>query len=268
MGKTDKIEFRYRFRSPKMQVYKKVLSRFSVMSRGKDGSVVSMVGNFIDLTALEEAENALQASENLVKGFVRTIEAIVIAADVQGHITYCSEYMESLMGLNIAFLLGKHPREWVIRPGMEGSDERFINLWSDHIASQRPLHTIFEWYVFEDFDGSQKEKRYLQVKANPNYDVDGRVSGWNGFISDVTTSKMLEAQLAENNQQLQSALQIKENFLHNVSHEVRTPLNGISGLLTILSDSNLTPQQREWCGIALDCCDSLLHITVNSSSSL
>lgn len=255
----DRVEFKYRFKSPKANTYKKVLSRFSVMSRDKDKKTLSMVGNFIDLTALEQAEIALEASENLVKGFVSTIEAVVIAADADGYITYCSEYVESLMGLNIAFLVGKHPKEWRIRPDMEGTDVHFINLWTDHIERQKPLHTIFEWYFV---DSNSKQKQYLQVKANPRYDDDGLVSGWNGFIADVTTSKLMEAKLAENNKQLQSALQIKENFLHNVSHEVRTPLNGISGLLTILSDSTLTPQQREWCGIALDCCDSLLHITV------
>jgi len=56
-----------------------------------------------------------------------------------------------------------------------------------------------------------------------------RSLGWNGVITDVTENERIKAELAQNNQKLQSALQIKESFLHNVSHEVRTPLNGISG---------------------------------------
>eukprot|EP01119_Soliformovum_irregulare_P012991 TRINITY_DN3420_c0_g2_i1.p1 TRINITY_DN3420_c0_g2~~TRINITY_DN3420_c0_g2_i1.p1 ORF type:complete len:1045 (-),score=206.57 TRINITY_DN3420_c0_g2_i1:35-3118(-) len=39
----------------------------------------------------------------------------------------------------------------------------------------------------------------------------------------------------------------KSNFLANMSHEIRTPLHGILSLITFLTESTLTSEQRAWC---------------------
>ena len=35
-------------------------------------------------------------------------------------------------------------------------------------------------------------------------------------------------------------------FLANISHEVRTPISGILGMLALLQDTNLNSKQREY----------------------
>lgn len=40
-----------------------------------------------------------------------------------------------------------------------------------------------------------------------------------------------------------------DGFLENLSHDFRTPLNGLLGAAALLADSPLAPQQREWLGI-------------------
>lgn len=40
--------------------------------------------------------------------------------------------------------------------------------------------------------------------------------------------------------------QLKDQFLANMSHEIRTPLNGISGMVNLLTDTHLTPEQLEY----------------------
>lgn len=59
----------------------------------------------------------------------------------------------------------------------------------------------------------------------------------------------IEAQRAEieaKNQRLAEANRFKSDFLANVSHDIRTPLNTIIGLGGLLAESPLTPKQREY----------------------
>jgi CheY-like chemotaxis protein len=56
------------------------------------------------------------------------------------------------------------------------------------------------------------------------------------------------------------ANRVKSEFLANISHEFRTPMNGIIGLTDLTLDSELTRPQREQLGIVRESADSLLEI--------
>lgn len=75
-----------------------------------------------------------------------------------------------------------------------------------------------------------------------------------GEVEQATTNlRSSYAEIEKQNEELQaaraqaeSANATKSEFLASISHEIRTPINGIMGFIDILMKGDLTPQQREY----------------------
>ena len=120
--------------------------------------------------------------------------------------------------------------------GKENFDTEFRITWPDE-----SIHTI-------------KAHGVLQVNSS-NEPI--RMIGVNWDISD---SKEAEENLKSARLKAECATEAKSQFLANMSHEIRTPMNGICGMTTLLLETALNAEQKDFVFTIKRSCDSLLSI--------
>lgn len=82
-------------------------------------------------------------------------------------------------------------------------------------------------------------------------------------FSDVTASVNVERALTERNDALERASRLRDDFVHHVSYELRSPLTNIIGFTQLLGDETvgaLNPRQREYAGHIMRSSSALLVI--------
>jgi signal transduction histidine kinase len=76
--------------------------------------------------------------------------------------------------------------------------------------------------------------------------------------------KKKEQELREAKTKAEESNRLKSEFLANLSHEVRTPLNSIMGFSQLITKDNLSTETRkQYCHIILSRADDFLHIMEN-----
>lgn len=81
-----------------------------------------------------------------------------------------------------------------------------------------------------------------------------------GIVRDITRQKQTERALRQAKQAAESANRAKTEFLVNMSHEVRTPLNAVLGMAQLLQETPLTPEQAELTATIHQSGNRLLHL--------
>ena len=80
------------------------------------------------------------------------------------------------------------------------------------------------------------------------------------LTNTVKERKEFEKQLEEARENAEQSLETRKLFLANISHEIRTPINAISGMSGILADTNISETQKQYVNAIQSSSKSLMVI--------
>ncbi|WP_225784860.1 sensor histidine kinase [Xenophilus sp. Marseille-Q4582] len=91
-------------------------------------------------------------------------------------------------------------------------------------------------------------------------DAQGRPVHMSGYNIDITPRRQLHEEMARARAQAEASSRAKSEFVANMSHEVRTPLNAVLGLARLLHQSPLDSEQRHYVALIDSAATSLLAL--------
>ena len=207
-----------------------------------DGQFLGLVGASKDISDRKEAEQALQNSEEKFRQLAENIsEVFWMMPPAANEILYISPAYEQVWGRTRDSLY-QNPMSWAeaIHPD---------DLEQAHLMFARQIQgePVDSEYRIRTPDGQEK---WIQDRAFPIRDEGGRLIRVVGIAEEVTERKRYEAELIQARRGADAANEAKSRFLANMSHEIRTPMNGVIGMLQLLVETELTPEQRQYATVA------------------
>lgn len=212
------------------------------------------VGIIRDISERKRAEEALRESEQTIRAVINTAVDGVIIIDDRGLVTMYNPACEKLFGYTAAEVIGQNVRMLMPAPYRAEHDGYLSNY---HRTGERKIIGIGREVVGQRRDGSTFP---MELSVGETFASGRKV--YVGIIRDITL-RIRAIEAVTNAKQAEAANRAKSEFLATMSHELRTPMNGILGMIGLLLDSPLSPEQPDFAEAVQKSGETLLTLLNN-----
>ena len=213
--------------------------------------IVSLTGLCLGAlnTERENSEQGLRASEARLLAMVGAIDEIVFEFDGAGIFRNVWTTNESalarpkkeILGSSISKIFGNE----IARPFVETVRRVIATGRGESIEYSLPFGSEVRWFL---------------GRGSPIQPPGEAATTVCMTARDITARKQNEDELRRAKEAAEAGSLAKIEFLANISHEFRTPMNGILGMTELILDTDINSEQREYLEMVKSSADSLLRL--------
>lgn len=248
--KSDSLYFESEFRlRHKNGHYLWIACRASCV-RNRKNTALRLVGVNRDISVEKKNSNELA----IFKQAMIQSPVSMIITDMDGYIEFFNHAFHKKSGWSPEEIIGKKPS--ILKSGFH-SNEFYAKLWE----------TITNGNVWQgELKNKRKNGRYFSEFAtiSPLRNSNGTITHFVKVSEDITLLKKMENDLRTLRRSAEIANIYKNNFLANMSHKIRTPINGIIGFSDLLKYGEPSEEQKiKYINLVQQNSYALLHLIDN-----
>jgi two-component system sensor histidine kinase/response regulator len=228
------------------------VARFALTGLKDDaGEVVSVIVQGEDITEGKQAEEAFRESEVRFRGTFENAAVGIAHKDVNGRFLRVNEMYCEIVGYTREELLARTFHDITYPADLAAELEQYTRLMRGELSSD----ILENRYIRKD-----KSLVWIDVTLSLQRDSSDRPAYAIAVLQEITERKRLMEELRPAKEAAEEANRSKDQFLANVSHEIRTPFGAILGMTDLVLDTTLTDDQRDCLETVKSAADSLLGI--------
>lgn len=216
-----------------------------------------------DITERRAAELALEAANaqrRLLEQCIAKIDDVVLISEAEPidapgpRIVFVNDAFERVTGYTRQEVLGKTPR---LLQG-PGSNRAELDRIRSALSQWQPVRAELLNYK------KNGEPFWVELFITPVADAKGWFTHWIAVQRDITARHAAQAQTLQLLEQVQLASRLKSEFLSSISHEMRTPMNGVLGMAQLLKTTELDAKQNTYTDFILKAATNYMQVIEKS----
>lgn len=200
---------------------------------------------------IEQTQRKLELKEIENKDLMKAVKnsSGVVEFNPDGTIISINKNFEEISGYSESELLGSHHKMLITPKDYTESDQLWKSLGQGTFKTGR-VRRIHK-------DGSEF---YLQASYNPIQNLEGKVIKVVKISQDITKEIEAAISLQKAKEMAENLNEQKDNFIANVSHEIRTPIHAVLGFTDLLLENEGDKHKINYLNAVKIAGDSLLFI--------